>query len=41
MRSGIHVKSPKDVTVMGKVDSVHVELRGLCNTCQRKKLNYP
>ena len=35
------LKSPKDVTLMGKVDSIHVELRGLCNTCRRKKLNNP
>jgi len=35
------IKSPKDVTLMGKVDSIHVELRGLCNTCRRKKLNNP
>jgi Fur family peroxide stress response transcriptional regulator len=35
------ITSPKDVTLMGKVDSIHVELRGRCNACRRKKLNNP
>jgi Fur family peroxide stress response transcriptional regulator len=29
--------TPKDVAVMGTVNSVHVELRGICKKCQRKK----
>jgi Fur family peroxide stress response transcriptional regulator len=32
-----HVQPPGDVMAMGKVDSVHVELRGLCKACQRKQ----
>ena len=28
---------PNDVMAMGKVDSVHVELRGLCKACQGKR----
>ena len=29
-------RAPSDVEAMGTVDSVHVELRGFCKTCQRK-----
>ena len=28
---------PSDVMAMGTVNSVHVELRGLCKTCQRER----
>jgi Fur family peroxide stress response transcriptional regulator len=28
---------PSDVMAMGKVNSVHIELRGLCKACQRKR----
>ena len=28
---------PNDVMEMGKVDSVHVELRGICKVCQGKR----
>jgi Fur family transcriptional regulator, peroxide stress response regulator len=28
---------PNDVMAMGKVDSVHVELRGICKVCQGKR----
>ena len=28
--------TPGDVRAMGRVDSVHVEMRGLCKACQRK-----
>ena len=31
------VRPPKDVTAMGKVNSVRVELRGLCKACQKKQ----
>jgi Fur family peroxide stress response transcriptional regulator len=31
------VRAPGDVMAMGKVNSVHVELRGLCRACQRKR----
>ena len=30
-------QAPSDVIAMGKVNSVHIELRGLCKTCQRKR----
>ena len=30
-------QTPRDVAAMGTVNSVHVELRGLCKACQRKK----
>jgi Fur family peroxide stress response transcriptional regulator len=30
-------RAPSDVMAMGKVNSVHVELRGLCKACQRKR----
>jgi Fur family peroxide stress response transcriptional regulator len=30
-------QAPRDVRAMGKVNSVHVELRGLCKACQRKR----
>ena len=30
---------PRDVVTMGKVNSIHVELRGLCRVCQRKRRN--
>ena len=29
-------QAPSDAMAMGTVDSVHVELRGLCKACQRK-----
>lgn len=29
--------APGDVTALGAVDSVHVEIRGICNTCRGKK----
>jgi Fur family peroxide stress response transcriptional regulator len=32
-----NLRVPKDVMAMGKVDSVHVELRGLCKTCQGRR----
>jgi len=32
-----NIRPPKDLTAMGKVNSVHVELRGLCKACQRKQ----
>jgi Fur family peroxide stress response transcriptional regulator len=32
-----HVRPPKGFENMGTVNSVHVELRGLCNTCRAKK----
>jgi Fur family peroxide stress response transcriptional regulator len=32
-----NVRPPKDLTAMGKVNSVHVELRGLCKACQWKQ----
>jgi Fur family peroxide stress response transcriptional regulator len=30
-------RAPSDVKTMGKVNSIHVELRGLCKACQEKK----
>ncbi len=30
---------PGDLTAIGKVNSVHVELRGLCKVCQRKRID--
>jgi Fur family peroxide stress response transcriptional regulator len=30
-------RARRDVMAMGTVNSVHVELRGLCKTCQRKR----
>jgi Fur family peroxide stress response transcriptional regulator len=30
---------PSDVMIMGTVNSIHVELRGLCKACQRKRRN--
>ena len=30
-------RTPNEVMTMGTVNSVHVELRGLCKVCQRKK----
>jgi Fur family transcriptional regulator, peroxide stress response regulator len=30
---------PEDVVTMGTVNSIHVELRGLCRACQRKRQN--
>jgi len=30
-------RAPSDVKTMGTVNSVHVELRGLCKACQRKR----
>jgi Fur family peroxide stress response transcriptional regulator len=32
-------RAQRDVMAMGTVNSVHVELRGLCKTCQRKRSN--
>ena len=32
-----NVKPPKGLEDMGTVNSVHVELRGLCKACQRKQ----
>ena len=32
-----NLRVPSDVMNMGKVNSVHVELRGLCKACQRKR----
>ena len=32
-------QTPRDVMTMGKVNSIHVELRGLCKACQRKQRN--
>ncbi len=29
--------TPSDVAAMGTVNSIHVELRGICRKCQRKK----
>jgi Fur family peroxide stress response transcriptional regulator len=29
--------APGDLTAIGKVNSVHVELKGLCKACQRKR----
>ena len=29
--------TPSDVAAMGTVNSIHVELRGICKKCQRKK----
>jgi Fur family peroxide stress response transcriptional regulator len=30
-------RAPSDVMAMGTVNSVHIELRGLCKVCQRKR----
>jgi Fur family peroxide stress response transcriptional regulator len=30
-------RAPRDVEAMGTVNSVHVEFRGLCKTCQRRR----
>jgi len=30
-------RPPSDVRTMGTVNSIHVEVRGLCNACQRKQ----
>jgi Fur family peroxide stress response transcriptional regulator len=30
-------RAPSDVMAIGTVNSVHIELRGLCKTCQKKK----
>jgi len=30
-------RAPSDVRTMGTVNSIHVEVRGLCNACQRKQ----
>jgi Fur family transcriptional regulator, peroxide stress response regulator len=30
-------RAPNDVMAMGKVNSVHVEFRGLCKACQKKQ----
>jgi Fur family transcriptional regulator, peroxide stress response regulator len=30
------VQTPSDVRTLGKVNSIHVEVRGLCNACRRK-----
>lgn len=30
-------QTPRDVEAMGTVDSIHVEFRGQCKACQRKK----
>jgi Fur family peroxide stress response transcriptional regulator len=32
-----HFKTPSDVMAMGTVNSIHVELRGLCKACQQKR----
>ncbi len=29
--------APEEVTALGAVNSVHVEIRGVCNTCREKK----
>ncbi|HUL31479.1 MAG TPA: transcriptional repressor [Thermodesulfobacteriota bacterium] len=31
------LQPPKEAMAMGTVNSVHVELRGLCNACRRKR----
>ncbi len=31
-------RAPSDVKTMGTVNSIHVEVRGLCKACQRKRL---
>jgi Fur family peroxide stress response transcriptional regulator len=31
-----HFAPPPEVAAMGKVESVHIELRGTCKTCRRK-----
>jgi len=31
------LRAPNDLGTMGRVNSVHVELRGLCRACQRKR----
>ncbi|MFH1337158.1 MAG: Fur family transcriptional regulator [Candidatus Zixiibacteriota bacterium] len=33
------VPAPRDVEGMGTVHSVHIELRGVCNACQKKRFN--
>ncbi|MBU1908533.1 MAG: transcriptional repressor, partial [Verrucomicrobia bacterium] len=32
-----HFPPPAEVGAMGRVDSVYVELRGFCRTCQQKR----
>jgi Fur family transcriptional regulator, peroxide stress response regulator len=32
-----NIPAPNKVGTMGTVNSIHVELRGLCKTCQRKR----
>ena len=34
-----HFQAPSDVKAMGTINSVHVELRGLCKACQGKQRN--
>jgi len=36
-----NVRPPKDLMAMGTVNSIHVELRGLCNVCHRKRHTKP
>lgn len=31
------VRAPSDVRTLGTVNSIHVEVRGLCKACQRKR----
>jgi Fur family peroxide stress response transcriptional regulator len=33
-----NIRAPSDVGAMGTVNSIHVELRGLCKACERKRL---
>src|SRR4030042_5392045 len=32
-----NIRAPSDVRTMGTVNSIHVELRGLCKACERKR----
>jgi Fur family peroxide stress response transcriptional regulator len=32
-----NIRTPSDVGAMGTVNSIHVELRGLCKACERKQ----
>jgi Fur family peroxide stress response transcriptional regulator len=32
-----NIRAPSDVGAMGTVNSIHVELRGLCKACERKR----
>ncbi len=32
-----HLKTPKTVSRLGEIGSVHVELRGICNDCRKQK----